>query len=169
MLLALDVYYRKTYAVAVGVIFDWFDDKSQKIIIEYIDEVDEYIPGEFYKRELPCIMRVIKQVNIGELEAIIVDGHIYVEKDTYGLGGKLYEQLNQQLPIVGVAKNSFLKNKDTVKEIYRGVSKKPLYVSTVGIDSNTICEKIAKMKGNYRIPILLKELDSITKQSIIEN
>lgn len=164
MLLALDVYYRKTYAVAVGVIFDWFDDKSQKIIIEYIDEVDEYIPGEFYKRELPCIMRVIKQVNIGELEAIIVDGHIYVEKDTYGLGGKLYEQLNQQLPIVGVAKNSFLKNKDTVKEIYRGKSKMPLYISSIGIDLNEVVEKVINMTGEYRIPNILKTLDMLTKK-----
>lgn len=164
MLLALDVYYRKTYAVAVGVIFDWFDDKSQKIIIEYIDEVDEYIPGEFYKRELPCIMRVIKQVNIGELEAIIVDGHIYVEKDTYGLGGKLYEQLYGQVPVIGIAKSPFYANKDMTIEIYRGKSKMPLYISSIGIDLNEVVEKVINMTGEYRIPTILKTLDMLTKK-----
>ena len=53
MILALDVHYREETTKAVGVLFqNWTDEIIATSIIQYIDRVEKYIPGEFYKREL---------------------------------------------------------------------------------------------------------------------
>ncbi|WP_027383840.1 endonuclease V [Epilithonimonas caeni] len=164
MLLALDVHYREEEAKAVGVLFHWKDPDPQNILIEYISEVDAYIPGLFYKRELPCLIKIIEKLDISELEGIIVDGYIYVDNDhNYGLGGKLYEILENKIPIIGVAKTPFYNNKETVAEIKRGESNNPLYISAIGIDLSTAAQKIRDMYGTFRIPNILKTLDQITK------
>ena len=164
MILALDVHYREKEAKAVGVLFHWEDAESIEVLVEYIKEVADYIPGEFYKRELPCLMQVIKKIDINLIEAIIVDGYIYVDNEkTYGLGGKLYEKLGSKIPVIGVAKTPFFTNKETVKEINRGKSKNPLYISSIGIDLDRAAKQIEDMYGNFRIPEILKKLDTITK------
>lgn len=164
MLLAIDVYYKKELARIVGVLFNWQDLKPKEIIIENIDNVAEYIPGEFYKRELPCLLKLIKSINLEELEAIIIDGNIYVDNDLkFGLGGILWETLNRKIPIIGIAKTSFFSNKETVSEVYRGKSNKPLYVSTIDYPIENAIKNLIEMKGDYRIPSVLKELDTITK------
>ncbi|WP_395654556.1 endonuclease V [Flavobacterium sp.] len=168
MLLAFDVHYRENEARIVGVFFNWEDIEPIRIVIENVNEVKEYIPGEFYKRELPCLIKVIAKVDLSNIEAIIIDSPIYVDNfETFGLGGKLYESLNKKIPIIGLAKNSFYSNSMTVKEVLMGMSKKPLYVSTIGIDLNLAVEKVKKMYGNYLIPDILKKLDSITKHHSI--
>lgn len=165
MILALDVHYREKEAKAVGILFNWEDTEPKEIIVEYINEVEEYIPGEFYKRELPCLLKIIEKVNLKDLEAIIIDGYIYVDnKRKLGLGGMLWENLDKQIPIIGIAKTSFYSNKETVQEIFRGESKNALYISTINYDIEIAIEKINKMSGSYRIPTLLKELDRITKE-----
>lgn len=163
MLLALDVHYKENFAQIVAIIFDWFDEQPQKVFIDKVDVVNDYIPGEFYKRELPCLLKAIKNIDLSEIGAIIIDGHVYVEESKFGLGGKLYESLNKKVPVIGIAKNSFHKNKNTVEEVFRGKSKNPLYVSTIGIDLIIVVEKIKEMKGEYRIPTILKKLDMLSK------
>lgn len=128
--------------------------------------MDIYIPGEFYKRELPCILKVIEKVNLAELEAIIIDGYVFIDNEKkFGLGGYLWESLNKKLPVIGVAKTSYMGNKDTIVELLRGESKNPLYISSIGIELNKAVELIKSMHGEYRIPTLLKELDKLTKQN----
>jgi deoxyribonuclease V len=168
MILAIDVHYRETYAKAVGVLFDWKDSSPQQIIIEYINDINEYIPGEFYKRELPCLLKVIEQVDLNSLEAIIVDGYIYVDNEfALGLGGYLYQKLNEKIPIIGVAKTSFFTNKETVVEVIRRISKNPLYVSAIGYPLEEAAQKTLNMEGEYRIPTILKEMDKITKDDTL--
>jgi len=165
MILAIDVYYKENDAKIVGVLFNWKDEMPQNTIIEQITGIEDYVSGEFYKRELPCIEAILKKINLNEIEAIIIDGHIYVDNDgTFGLGGYVWESLHKKIPVIGVAKNSFFRNKDTVKEVFRGESKKTLYVSSIGIDLDTATNLIKDLKGNYRIPTILKELDRITKE-----
>lgn len=164
MVLAIDVFYTETYAKAVGILFDWEDDVPKNIIMENISEVEDYVPGQFYKRELPCIMKIIEKVELYMLEAIVVDGYVYVnnEKDS-GLGYYVWEALCCKIPIIGVAKNSFFGNAETVVELRRGDSNKPLYISSVGIELDRAVELIKNMKGEFRVPTLLKKLDGITK------
>ena len=134
--------------------------------MEYIDAVNEYIPGEFYKRELPCILKILNRVDMKKVGLIIVDGYVYIDNNkNYGLGGKLWEHLEGEIPVIGVAKTKFVQNTNTVRDVYRGQSKNPLYISAVGIDIVEATNVISDMKGNYRIPDVLKTLDQKTKSA----
>lgn len=168
MILAIDVYYYDNQAKAVGVLFEWDDTAPRQTIIAFVDGVAEYVPGEFYKRELPCIEALLQKICTDFLDAVIVDGHIYTDNNwSYGLGGKTFELLGKRIPVIGVAKTGFHTNKDTVIEVLRGESKNPLYVSAVGIDTLFAAHKIRNMQGPYRIPDILKKLDSVTKDGAI--
>lgn len=165
MILAIDVHYKETYAKAVGVLFDWEDETPKEIITTIVKEVAEYESGQFYKRELPCILELLKQIDLEKVECIIVDGHVYVDNDKMlGLGGHLYHSLNQTIPIIGVAKNSFVNTERVSFPIYRGESRQPLFVSAIGTDIIEMSNKIKNMRGNFRIPTILKELDRLTKE-----
>jgi len=165
MILALDVHYKAAGAKAVGVLFNWEDDFPEEVIIEYINEVAVYVPGEFYKRELPCLLKIIEQISLDNIDAIIIDGYVYIDNDmNFGLGGRLWEALEKCVPVIGVAKTSFFRNKDTVRELKRGISNSPLYISSIGMELDASVSFIRKMKGDYRMPDILTFLDKKTKE-----
>lgn len=163
MIIAIDVHYKDSTASSVALLFKWEDDNPREVIHEELEGFDEYIPGEFYKRELPCVEALMKKIDTKNIDALIVDGHVFTDNETYGLGGYAWEALNKEIPVIGVAKRSFHSNKDTVIEVYRGSSKNPLYVSAIGIEKEKAAELVQNMKGEYRIPTILKELDKLTK------
>jgi deoxyribonuclease V len=165
MILAIDVYYKQNSAKAVGVLFNPMDEIPRDYKIAYINDIEDYTPGEFYKRELPCILEIIEQVHLEYIEAIIIDGYVYVDNERrFGLGGWLWKALEEKMAVIGVAKTSFLKNKDTVKELQRGESKNPLYISSIGYGLDKATQLIEEMKGSYRMPDILKLLDRKTKE-----
>lgn len=165
MLLALDVHYKESYAKSVGVIFNATEDVMQSSIIEIIDDVEDYVPGQFYRRELPCLLRVVDKVDLTTIDAIVVDGHVYVDNNcNLGLGGHLYKAMGEQVPVIGVAKRSFHNTEIVSKEVFKGKSRNPLYVSAIGIDLQDAMRTISQLHGEYRIPTVLKALDDITKK-----
>jgi deoxyribonuclease V len=165
VVLAVDVYYKESRAKAVGALFEWSDEYSRDIRSIIIEGVEEYMPGEFYKRELPCILKVVELFNINDIEAILIDGYVYIDNDKqFGLGGRLWEALDERVPIIGVAKTSFFRNKNTIEELLRGESKNPLFISSIGVELNIATSKIKEMKGKFRIPDILKFLDTKTKE-----
>lgn len=168
MILAFDTYYKEENAKTVCLVFnDWTDSKPMNIYEEILNGVENYEPGSFYKRELPCILSLLKKVEIEikNITVIIVDGFVLLDDDNkLGLGGYLYKQLNSKIAVIGVAKSGFHQNKKNVKELLRGESEKPLYISAMGIELNKAFEHIKSMYGIYRIPKLLQILDSKTKE-----
>ncbi|OXA86637.1 endonuclease V [Flavobacterium hercynium] len=166
MLLAFDTYYFDGKAKTVCIEFNkWNDSNDYKVHSEIIDNIEEYIPGEFYRRELPCILSLLEKMKLKNIDAIIVDGYIYLDDDKkYGLGGHLYEKLNQKIPIIGVAKTNFASLNKDKKSLFRGDSKKPLFITAIGIDLDDAFEKVKSMAGEFRFPALLKELDRLTKE-----
>ncbi len=165
MVLAIDVHYKETYAKAVSVLFNWSDEQPISVITSIIYNVEEYQSGQFYKRELPCIMEIIKQIDKTEIKAIIVDGHVFVDNNKkYGLGGYLWDALKGEIPIIGVAKKSFIDTDKVTIPVFRGESKQPLYISSIGIELIIATNKILSMSGIYRIPKILKTLDQFTKE-----
>ncbi len=163
MILALDVHYKASYAKCIGIIFNWKDEKPEKVITAKVTDVEAYEPGQFYKRELPCLLKIIEQVDMNTIEVIVVDGHVYTNPPSFGLGGHLYEVLDRQVPIIGVAKSGFKHNKNTVVELFRGDSQKPLHISAIGTDLDQAVEHIRYMHGPFRMPTLLTILDQHTK------
>lgn len=166
MILALDTYYQNNTAKTVCIRFrHWTDEQPADVVTEVLDGVEEYQPGAFYKRELPCILSILKKTDLQNIESIIIDGYVVLD-DTgkHGLGGHLYEALNRKIPVIGVAKTNFANNTIHKGEVYRGDSQRPLYITTLGIPLETACDYIRSMHGPYRIPTLLKTLDTLTRQ-----
>ncbi|KAB1160344.1 endonuclease V [Tenacibaculum aiptasiae] len=164
MLLAIDVYYNEQSAKVVGALFSWEDKEPQKIITCTYPNVLPYESGMFYKRELPCILELLKKVKLNKLTAIIVDGHCFVNNDKKnGLGGYLWESLGKKVPIIGIAKRSFNNTEKVSREVYRGESTNPLYVSVIDFDLDEAIANIKEMHGEYRMPTILKQVDSETR------
>lgn len=168
MILAFDTYYFDDKAKTVCVAFNnWADSQPANIYEEIINGVAEYEPGAFYKRELPCILSLLESIQreIKEIETIVVDGFVVLDDmNKLGLGGYLYKQLGATIPIIGVAKSGFHGNKKNVTELLRGESKKPLFISAMGIELETATVHIESMDGNHRMPTLLQILDTKTKE-----
>lgn len=163
MILAVDVGYRNDGAKAAGVIFETWE--GEEFVAEYtlhIDKVARYIPGKFYQRELPCLTALVKQMT-SPITCIVVDGYVYLgfEKRP-GLGKHLWDAFNGAIAVIGVAK-SFFKDTPNHTELVRGRGKQPLYITAEGIDLEVAKKNIMNMKGNYRIPTLLKYVDMLSR------
>jgi len=165
MILAFDTYYFENKAKTVCLAFDsWNETDKYSIFVETLEDINEYVPGEFYKREMPCILSLFRKINIPNIETIIVDGFVFLDDHNKpGLGGHLYEALNCKIPVIGVAKSNFATINLNKRALCRGNSKNPLYITSIGINLDIATENIRKMSGNYRMPTLLKELDRLTK------
>src|SRR6478609_638186 len=161
MILAFDTYYFDSKAKTVCIVFENWDNETYSVHDEIIEGVEEYKSGEFYKRELPCILSLLNKINPDNVEAIIVDGYVFLDDEfKLGLGGYLYQALNNKIPIIGVAKTNFATLDRNKRSLLRGESVKPLYVTAIGIDLDEAMDRIKQMKGAYRIPDLLKKLDT---------
>jgi deoxyribonuclease V len=169
MILAVDVFYKESRAKIVGLIFnEWTDTKYEQKIEKYRNDIAEYEPGAFYKRELPCIMDILADLDLTKLKYIIVDGYVFLnDEGKPGLGAHLYEALPIKIPVIGVAKTSFANNKKYVAEVFRGISQKPLFITAVGEDLTKAASMIHSMSGDYRFPTMLKELDNFTKSDAV--
>ena len=74
----------------------------------------------------------------------------------------LYNSLAGKMPIIGVAKTYFHEN--SAVEVFRGTSKKPLYITSVGMETSEAAMYIRNMHGDFRMPKLLKLLDIETRK-----
>ena len=166
MIVAIDVHYKADYAKAVSITFeDWEDEAPLKTDVAIIKEVAPYVPGQFYKRELPCIMEVLKCSESIKIDTIVIDGYVLLnDYGKLGLGGFLYDTLGEKVPIIGVGKTHFYSARKVVQEVLRGETTKPLYVTSLGVDPKIAAANIQKMKGIYRMPDLLRLLDQETKK-----
>ncbi len=166
MILAIDVHYREDFAQAIGVVFtDWNATDALHKHKVHIKNVEEYVPGQFYKRELPCIAELLKVVDMEKIDTIVVDGYVFLNDDNKaGLGHYLYEFLEEKKTIIGVAKRSFHENEKNVVEVLRGTSQNPLYVTGIGVEKEIAAKNIRMMKGENRMPTLLKLVDTMTRE-----
>ncbi|MCH7295377.1 endonuclease V [Acinetobacter higginsii] len=159
MILAIDVHYKENSAFIAGVIFPvWESTTPKQIYTKHIHPIAEYESGNFYKRELPCILALLHDIH-DPIDYIIIDGYVTLgHEGNAGLGSHLWQNLIPKIPVIGVAKNYF---KDTPKacELIRGKSLKPLYITSIGIDLEQAKQYIMRMSGQHRIPNLLKLVD----------
>lgn len=169
MILALDSYYPKdAYTVCLS-FKNWTDEVPVEVLTEASPLTEEYEPGFFYKRELPCILSILKKVSLENVETIIIDGFVTLDDSgKFGLGGHLFEALHGTIPIVGVAKNDFINLIHNKRLVYRGSSSKPLYITALGMELDVAAGFISSMHGVFRIPTLLSKLDALTKQPFLK-
>ncbi len=166
---AVDVHYNDNGTANVSYVGfkEWNASDYKYAYTKTVENVKPYESGQFYKRELPCIMSILGELSLDLVEYIIIDGYVWLGTvDKPGLGTYLYHALNQKIPIIGVAKSKY-DNTPQDCAIYRGKSKHPLYITSIGVDLEQAKNFIQKMHGNNRIPTLLKKVDQIAR-GIIE-
>lgn len=168
MIAILDVDYRPDgSAVAACVTAHGFADAAPAA--EYtvrVAGVEAYVPGQFYRRELPCLLAVLKALPAPPA-VCVVDGYVWLgDTNTPGLGAHLFAALNENggsVAVVGVAKTRFA-NAAPVAEVLRGAaSTRPLFVSAAGMLLDDAAKAVETMHGAYRLPTLLKRVDSLCR------
>lgn len=162
MIAAIDVHYKNDWSASAGaVVFaDYYDAKAyRKYYINDIPVAAGYVPGQFYKRELPCIMAILGMIE-EEIDAVIVDGYVDLGKKP-GLGRHLWKALDSKVEIIGVAKKPF-RGSDAIR-VFRGKSRQPLYITVAGMQQVKAVALIAGMHGKFRIPELIRQADMISR------
>jgi deoxyribonuclease V len=163
MLACVDTHYHDEGARTALVLFENWTDASSKyeVLREQHFPPMDYVPGEFFRRELPSILDIIEGES-HRISTLVIDGYVWLdENERRGIGAILYEELGGTIPIVGVAKRQFAGAAGT--KIIRESSKNPLIVTSAGIDEAVAARHIASMHGPFRIPTLLKWTDHLAR------
>ena len=164
MIACLDVDYRDDHAAVACLLFEnWTDEAESQPIVKRIDDVAPYVSGEFYKRELPCLLAVLEPIQ-DALQCIVIDGYVYLSDTKKGLGGYLFEALGAKIPVIGVAKTRF--HEAPAVAIMRGDSQNALQVTAAGMDVQTASRCIRQMHGEFRLPTLLKKVDRLCRDAV---
>ena len=162
MIVAFDVHYEGAHACVGAVLFDdWTEIEPTRSFVIDMPVPDEYEPGQFYRRELPCLLAAWDQI-AEPVRTIVVDGYVWLAKGRPGLGQHLYEALDGTVAVVGVAKNPFADN-DAAQGVLRGNSRQPLYVTSSGLEPGIAAEAVSSMHGPHRMPTLLKLADQLAR------
>ncbi len=151
-----------TAIAACVVINDWSDAAAVSEHVVDISNVHDYQPGLFYLRKLPCIEAVLASLPTPPT-FIVIDGYVWLDDhDHPGLGKYLYDALNQAIPVIGVAKSPF-KRSLHAHELCRGISTRPLYITSIGFPVTQAANHVADMDGFHRFPSILKKVDRLSR------
>ena len=76
------------------------------------------------------------------------------------MGKYLYDNLANKKPIIGIAKNHFY---DITEDyaVWRGISKNPIYVTSIGIEITKAKEIVNRMDGEHRMPKMVTYVDKL--------
>lgn len=170
MLACLDVAYDDTHAYAGCLVFhDWADERAIGEHLSTTALAAPYVPGSFFERELPPMRDVLARVR-DHLDAIIVDGYVWLAGKGRGLGAHLHHALGEKTPIIGVAKTEWTRPAAPDEDpshraiaITRGASTRPLFVTAAGIDVDEAARLVTTMHGPHRLPTLLKAVDGLVR------
>ncbi|AKJ06704.1 endonuclease V [Archangium gephyra] len=164
MLACMDVDYRTEVTVAACVLFrDWADAAEASHLVERGPPAEPYEPGQFFRRELPHLLKVLAGVP-EPLETVVIDGYVWLGEERPGLGAHLYEALGRRVPVIGVAKTAFHSSQFAVP-VLRGQSQRPLFVTAVGVEAGAAAECVRRMHGASRLPTLLNRVDRLCRDS----
>jgi deoxyribonuclease V len=162
----LDVHYKGSAARAACVLADSWESAAPSLTRVWdVDAVESYEPGSFYRRELPCLLAVL-QLLPAPPDIAVVDGYVWLAPgDRPGLGAHLYQALGRTVPVVGIAKTAFstAASSSSVIPVLRGASRKPLFVTAVGIPPEVAAECVRHMTGSYRIPTMVSLADRLAR------
>jgi deoxyribonuclease V len=164
MIACFDVYYANNEAWAAAIVFeDWADSGVVERYTLKINDVGDYQPGRFYERELAPIVQLIKSIE-HPISHYVIDAYCHLtDTQAPGMGVYLYETLPSHAIVIGVAKNRFRDTQHAV-EVSRGGSKRPLFVTSIGMDYSSAGKLIASMAGEHRIPTMLKYVDRLSRE-----
>ncbi len=165
MIVAVDVAYDEAADTArgAGVAFARFEDAEPigTAVVE-VHGVAPYVPGSLYLRELPAIRAALARFE--GVSMVVVDGHVELG-DGPGLGAHLRAALSEdghEVTVIGVAKNAY--RGAPAVEVLRGESRRPLYVTAIGMPVEEAAANVAAMHGAHRLPTLLALADRLSRE-----
>jgi len=162
----LDVHYKGPGARAACVLSEsWESESPMQTYTQHIETVEPYEPGKFFRRELPCLLSVLRLLP-SLPKVIVVDGYVWLSSVRRpGLGAYLYEALGRRAVVVGVAKTAFgqVEACSAVARVYRGSSRTPLFVTAVGMELEVASQHVRQMAGRHRIPEMLRRADRLSR------
>ncbi|WP_423933130.1 endonuclease V [Comamonas sp. 23] len=171
MIAILDVHYQGQKAQAACVTAsDWSSPAALHHYLAHIEAIQDYEPGAFYKRELPCLLSVLQTLPALP-QAIVIDGYVWLgDEKRAGLGAHLYEALDGAAPVIGVAKTAFhgVASCPDVVQVRRGQSQRPLFVTAVGDSPQLASARVSRMAGAHRIPSLLALTDQLSRSGSMD-
>jgi deoxyribonuclease V len=125
----------------------------------FVPYVAPYLPGQFYRRELPPLRAVLSGVT--GIELLVIDGYVDLAPDGRpGLGAYVHAEFG--VPVIGVGKTLFAAATHAVPVI-RGHATRPLYVTAAGIAAAEAAELIQHMSGKFRMPDALRQVDVLAR------
>ena len=167
MIAFLDVQYFDEYSTARAAILmaeQWTDGTATWKNVVDVANVAPYQPGEFFRRELPCLQKALASA-AEKPSTIVIDGYVWLDcAGRLGLGAKLFQTLGETTPVIGVAKTRF--HDAPGIDVYRNSSSKPLIVTAAGCNEHHAAEHVRTMHGSFRIPTLLRFVDQLARGSV---
>jgi deoxyribonuclease V len=140
-----DVAYFDDVAFAACVLADRWEAQfpaDSRVILR--TPVEEYVPGAFWQRELPCLLAVLDGM---KPDVVVVDGYVWLDDaGRMGLGAHLHERLGLH-----------------ARHVMRGNSRKPLYVTSVGMGLDEAAAAVLSMHGPHRLPTLVTLADHLAR------
>ena len=138
---------------------DILAEKEEYVLTAIVTEVGDYIPGQFYKRELKSVEAIINQMKKEEIDLIVVDGYADSGTEEHALGTFVFEEYN--IPVIGIGKTRYGRCVLENLEVYRGKkAKSPLYVTSKGMDNEKAKKLVRQMAGDNRLPYFVKLADT---------
>ena len=165
MKVCLDVQYAADTAFAAAVVFDaWQDTDPVNQYTVRVGGIRAYEPGKFYLRELKPLMAAVQRIR-EPIDIYIIDAHCHLMSETDpGLGAYLHNAIGGRSSIIGVAKNRFRDSRQAV-EVLRGKSKRPLYVTSIGIGRRDAAAALRAMAGSHRLPTMITLADRLAREA----
>ena len=163
----LDVAYGDAAAAVAGALIkSWDAEGPSQVLVRRLDRpAARYEPGAFYKRELPLLSSIISEFHEA-IEATVIDGYVWLDaKSLPGLGGHLFASLGGGTPVIGVAKTRYRDDTWSIP-VLRGASKRPLFVTSAGIEAKNAAECVRHMHGHHRIPTILNLVDRAARDGL---
>ncbi len=167
MIICLDAAYGDGFAAGCAIAFRAIDsDAYQAVYTDYTRGTFPYIPGRFYLRELPVLIRVLKQVT-ERPGLLVVDGYVRLPGKRPGLGMHLFQTLGGNIPVIGIAKNPY-RGHSFCNKVLRGNSRRPLYVTSAGVKEAEAADMVRQMSGSFRLPDMVRAADRFARRCIAE-
>ena len=162
----VDVHYDGSAAHAACILArSWEADSTLETQVLHIGHVEPYEPGSFYRRELPCLLSVLRRLTVRP-DVVVIDGYVWLASaERAGLGAHLYEALGTNVAVVGIAKTAFagVERCAVVAQVFRGGSHRPLHVTAAGMDLVLAAQCVRRMAGRHRIPELVRKVDRLAR------
>lgn len=154
MILIADVQYGNVNWAA-GILYQDWQSKTPSGSFRFIaGDVEEYTPGEFYRRELPALLTLVEKYSPS---IVVIDGYVDLPRGP-GLGRHLHNATG--LPVLGIAKKRFEGVPDSWG-VLRGKSEKPLWVTAIGVDNPL--EIVRDLPGRHRRPDWVVAVDQLAR------